>query len=126
MKLEKLYFQTHTKFANAVSDWARELNVEIVDFHERNIEEIDHMDGLVIFTENQTLEREANDLRLIFDLKQKPIQKIDINGTLVVGVSNFNFWLDRNNCKEILVVGSDHLVSNANLDRSLTNIKIKK
>lgn len=125
MKLEKIYLQTHTKFAGAISNWVQELNVEVVDFHERNIEEVNLMDGLIIFTENQSLEREANDMRMIFDVKQKPIQKIDINGTLVVGVSNFNFWLDRNNCKSILIIGSDHIIANPNLERFLSNIKLK-
>ena len=125
MKIDTFFLQTHTKFAKALADWASELHVEIEDFHERNIEDIDKMDGLLIFTENQTIEREASELREIFDLKQKPIQKIDINGTLVVGISNFTFWLERNNCKKILVVGSDHLLENPNLERFLSNIKLK-
>jgi len=125
MKIDKFFLQTHTKFAKALSDWAQDMNVEIVDFHERNIEEVDQMDGLLIFNENQTIEREAAELRDVFDLKQKPIQKIDINGTLVVGISNFTFWLERNNCKKILVVGSDHLLENPNLERFLSNIKLK-
>ena len=125
MKIDKIFLQTHTKFAKALSEWAQDMNVEIVDFHERNIEEVDQMDGLLIFNENQTIEREAAELRDVFDLKQKPIQKIDINGTLVVGISNFTFWLERNNCKKILVVGSDHLLENPNLERFLSNIKLK-
>ena len=125
MKIDKIFLQTHTKFAKALADWAQDMNVEIVDFHERNIEEVDQMDGLLIFNENQTIEREASELRDVFDLKQRPIQKIDINGTLVVGISNFTFWLERNNCKKILVVGSDHLLENPNLDRFLSNIKLK-
>ena len=125
MKIDKFFLQTHTKFAKSLSDWATDMNVEIEDFHERNIEDLDKMDGLLIFTENQTIEREASELRELFDLKQKPIQKIDINGTLVVGISNFTFWLERNNCKKILVVGSDHLLENPNLERFLSNIKIK-
>jgi hypothetical protein len=125
MKIDKIFLQTHTKFAKALADWAQDMNVEIVDFHERNIEEVDQMDGLLIFNENQTIEREASELRDVFDLKQRPIQKIDINGTLVVGISNFTFWLERNNCKKILVVGSDHLLENPNLERFLSNIKLK-
>jgi hypothetical protein len=125
MKIDKIFLQTHTKFAKALADWAQDMNVEIVDFHERNIEEVDQMDGLLIFNENQTIEREAAELRDVFDLKQRPIQKIDINGTLVVGISNFTFWLERNNCKKILVVGSDHLLENPNLERFLSNIKLK-
>ena len=125
MNIDKIFLQTHTKFAKALSDWAQDMNVEIVDFHERNIEEVDQMDGLLIFNENQTIEREASELRDVFDLQQKPIQKIDINGNLVVGISNFTFWLERNNCKKILVVGSDHLLENPNLERFLSNIKLK-
>ncbi len=125
MKIDKIFLQTHTKFAKALSEWAQDMNVEIIDFHERNIEEVDQMDGLLIFNENQTIEREAAELRDVFDLKQRPIQKIDINGTLVVGISNFTFWLERNNCKKILVVGSDHLLENPNLERFLSNIKLK-
>jgi hypothetical protein len=125
MKIDIIFLQTHTKFAKALSDWAQDMDLEIVDFHERNLEEIDQMDGLLIFNENQTIEKEAAELRDIFDLKQRPIQKIDINGTLVVGISNFTFWLERNNCKKILVVGSDHLLENPNLERFLSNIKLK-
>ena len=58
MKIDRFYLQTHTKFAKALADWAQELQVEVVDFHERNIEDINQMDGLLIFTENQTIERE--------------------------------------------------------------------
>lgn len=125
MKIDRFYLQLHTKFSKAIVDWAQEFPLEIVEFHERNPEDVDKMDGLVIFNENQTIEREASELRDLFDLKQKPIQKIDINGTLVVGVSNFTFWLERNGCKNILVIGSDHLVENPNLERFLSNIKIK-
>ena len=125
MKIDRFYLQLYTKFSKAIVDWAQEFPLEIVEFHERNPEDVDKMDGLVIFNENQTIEREASELRDLFDLKQKPIQKIDINGTLVVGVSNFTFWLERNGCKNILVIGSDHLVENPNLERFLSNIKIK-
>ncbi len=125
MKIDKFFLQTHTKFAKSLAIWAQELNVEVVDFHDINLEQIDQVDGLLIFTENQTIEREASELRDLFDLKQRPIQKIDINGTLVVGISNFTFWLERNNCKKILVIGSDHLLENPNLERFLSNIKLK-
>ena len=125
MKIDKFFLQTQTKFAKSLAIWAQELDVEVVDFHDVNLEQIDQVDGLLIFTENQTIEREASELRDLFDLKQRPIQKIDINGTLVVGISNFTFWLERNNCKKILVVGSDHLLENPNLERFLSNIKLK-
>jgi len=123
MKVDKFYLQTHTNFGKSITEWANELNVEVLTFHERDLEDIGTIDGLVIFTENQTIEKDISEIRAAFDLKQKPIQKIDINGTLVAGVSNFTFWLERNNCKNILCIGSDNLLKNTNLERLLTSLK---
>jgi len=124
MKIEKFYLQTHTKFGKSISEWAQASSIEIIDFHERNLDEISFIDGLVIFTENQSIEKEANEGRNAFDLKQKPIHKIDINGTLVASVSNFTFWIERNACKNILFIGSDQLIKNPNLERFLSNTHI--
>jgi len=124
MKVEKFYLQTHTKFGKVLNEWTENQSVESTEFHERNLDDISMIDGLVIFTENQSVEKEANEARSAFDAKQKPIHKIDINGTLVAAVSNFTFWIDRNNCKTILMIGADQLVKNSNLERFLTNTKL--
>lgn len=124
MKVEKFYLQTHTKFGKVLTEWTENQSVESIEFHERNLDDISMIDGLVIFTENQSVEKEANEARSAFDAKQKPIHKIDINGTLVAAVSNFTFWIDRNNCKTILMIGADQLVKNPNLERFLTNVKL--
>lgn len=124
MKVEKFYLQTHTKFGKVLAEWTESQSVENVEFHERNLDDISMIDGLVIFTENQSVEKEANEARSAFDAKQKPIHKIDINGTLVAAVSNFTFWIERNNCKTILMIGSDQLVKNPNLERFLSNAKV--
>jgi hypothetical protein len=124
MKVEKFYLQTHTKFGKVLAEWTESQSVENVEFHERNLDDISMIDGLVIFTENQSVEKEANEARSAFDAKQKPIHKIDINGTLVAAVSNFSFWIERNNCKTILMIGSDQLVKNPNLERFLSNAKV--
>lgn len=123
MKIEKLYLQTHTKFGKFISEWAQQSSIETIEFHERNLDDISLIDGLVIFTENQSIEKEANEARNAFDLKQKPIHKIDVNGTLVASVSNFTFWIERNTCKNILCIGSDQLIKNPNLERFLSNTK---
>jgi hypothetical protein len=123
MKVEKFYLPTHTKFGKSISEWAQASSIEIIDFHERNLDDISMIDGLVIFTENQSVEKEASEARTSFDQKQKPIHKIDINGTLVAAVSNFTFWIERNNCKSILCIGADQLINNPNLERFLSNTK---
>lgn len=112
-----------TKFAKVIANWAAQFNIELVEFHRLNDMEND-IDGLIIITENQSIEKDCNDLRILFDKKQRPVQKIDINGTLNVGVSNFTFWLERNECKTILITGSDHIINNPNLERLLSNIKL--
>ena len=48
-----------------------------------------------------------------------------MNGTLQVAISNFDMWFHNFKCKNILILGSDELVKNTNLDRFLTKIEGK-
>lgn len=122
MKVNSIYLQTETKFAKEIINWLSNSSIEILEFKKQVGQEND-IDGLIIFTENQSIDRDCSELRDAFDKKQKPVQKIDINGTLTAAVSNFTFWLERNNCKSILMVASDQIVANPNLERLLTNIQ---
>lgn len=122
MKVKSIYLQTETKFAKEIINWLSNSSIEILEFKKQVGQEND-IDGLIIFTENQSIDRDCSELRDAFDKKQKPVQKIDINGTLTAAVSNFTFWLERNNCKSILMVASDQIVANPNLERLLTNIQ---
>jgi hypothetical protein len=122
MKINNIYLLSETKFAKAISNWVLDSHIEIGEF-KKHIGQENDIDGLIIFTENQSIDKDCNELRDIFDKKQKPVQKIDINGTLNVGVSNFTFWLERNNCKNILAIGADSLVSNPNFERLLSHLK---
>jgi hypothetical protein len=122
--MDRIYLYTQTKFAKQISNWAQELKLEVLEYDDKNVEQVESLDGLLLFTENQSLDREAQDVRKFFDSKQKPIQKIDINGTLNVGISNFKFFLERNACKNVLILGNDQLAENPNLTRYLTNLKM--
>jgi hypothetical protein len=122
MKVDNIYLLPDSKFSKHISNWILNSHIEISEF-KKHIGQENEIDGLIIFTENQSIDKDSNELRDIFDKKQKPVQKLDINGTLNVAVSNFTFWLERNNCKNILVIGNDSLTTNPNLDRLLENIK---
>ena len=50
---------------------------------------------------------------------QKPTLHIDINGTIMVAISNLDLWIERNRCKKIMIIGSNELVKNPSLDRFL-------
>ena len=123
MKLEKIYLKANSRFSHYLTAWANERNFNLDEFSDK-VEDADAgIDGLVIFSENQTVDKDLSEVRAIFDHKQKPVHKIDINGTLMVGVSNLDLWIERNRCKKVLFVGADTLLENPNLERYLNSLK---
>lgn len=123
MKLETLFLKNNSRFSHYLTSWANERNYPIDEFSDKNEDSDSGIDGLVIFNQNQTVDKEIAEIRELFDTKQKPVHKIDINGTLMVGVSNLDLWIERNRCKKVLFIGADSLLENPNLDRYLENIK---
>ncbi len=122
MKVTQLYFEDST-FGKAISDWAEGIGIETVKFDHKTEEQLDQIDGLLLFHENHDIDKGQQELLAAFEQKQRGISKIDINGTLSVAVSNFSLWLDRNKCKTILATGSDALTKNPNLERFLEQLK---
>jgi hypothetical protein len=123
MKLDKILLRTNSKFSLILESWAIEKGYAVADFDEKSENPHEHVDGLVIFTQNQSLDKEISELRDMFDSKQKPVHKIDINGTLMVGISNLDLWLERNKCKKVLFIGPDNLLENNNLVRYVEHLK---
>lgn len=123
MKLDKIFLKDNSRFSHYLTSWVNELNIEVQEFSIKNEDSEEGIDGLVIFTENQEVDKEILDIRSIFDKNQKPVHKIDINGTLMVGVSNLELWIERNGCKKVLFLGSDTMLENSNLERYLSNLK---
>ncbi len=123
MKLDKIYLKASSRFSEFLTHWATEKNYSLAEFSEKNDDSDEGIDGLVIFNENQEVDRDILDIRAVFDNHQKPVHRIDINGTLMVGISNLDLWIERNSCKRVLFIGGDMLVDNPNLERYLTNLK---
>ena len=123
MKLDKIFLKDNSRFSDYLISWVNELHIEIQEFSIKNEDSEEGIDGLVIFTENQEVDKEILDIRSIFDKNQKPVHKIDINGTLMVGVSNLELWIERNGCKKVLFLGSDVMLENPNLERYLANLR---
>lgn len=124
MKLKQVYIKPGGNFSSVINEWATTNNVETIEASlAEGFEE--NIDGLVIFNQNSDESKEILDIRKIFDKKLKPVHRIDINGTLMVGVSNFSLWLERNACGSVLFLGDDVLKENANLSRYLESFKVQ-
>lgn len=123
MKLDKILLRTNSKFSIVLTTWANERGFEVEDFDGSKDNPEEGVDGLVIFTQNQSIEKEIAEFRDMFDHKQKPVHKIDINGTLMVGISNLDLWVERNKCKKVLFIGADNLLENMNLVRYMEHLK---
>lgn len=123
MKIDCIYLKTNSLFGNFLSPWLQDRNLTSMDYKNKLEDAEEGIDGLVIFSENQEVEREAQEIKSAFDRKQKPVHKIDINGTVMAAVSNLDLWIDRNRCKKILFVADDSLVKNPNLERLFIQLK---
>lgn len=120
MALDKIYLRKDKKFATKIMGWAESKSEQVVLVADKSIN-IDHIDALLIFNENQEYSKEIFELKLAFDNKQKSTLKLDINGTLMATVSNLELWFERVQCKTLLILGSEDLVKNENLDRLLNS-----
>jgi len=123
MKLKKILLRTNSKFSVVLHTWATDNGYEVEEFDDKKENPEEGVDGLVIFTQNQSLDKEISEFRDMFDHKQKPVHKIDINGTLMVGISNLDLWVERNKCKKVLFIGADNLLENMNLVRYMEHLK---
>ena len=123
MKVDSIYLRSNTIFSKKVSKWLNNKGIDPLSLYEdKRNNAISSLDGLVIFNENQHLPKDIEYLKVQFDQNQKPVYKVDINGTLRVGVSNFALWIEQNKCKKMMLAGSDQLADNPNLERYLLNM----
>ena len=123
MKLELIYLKPDSTFSLHIEEWAKNRGIETMEYDLKSEEIV--VDGLLLINENQTIEKEMEEIHTLFDMKHIPTQKIDINGTLQVALSNYQMWQSNFKCKSILILGSDNLIKNKNLDRFLSKIKAK-
>ena len=119
MNLKSIYLESESSFSKYISEWATNKGVTTVDYDQKS-EELP--EGLLLINANQDIDKDHIEIYTMFDQKHIPIQKIDVNGTLQVAVSNYKNWLNNFKCKNILVLGSESLMKNENLDRFFTRI----
>lgn len=125
MKIESIYIAAKSKFSTYVAEWAVSVGITTEEFDIKS--QIDNKGlGLLLVNENHDLDKDLVDLYDLFDKKHVPSQKIDVNGTLQVAVSNFELWLNNNKCNKVIILGDDSLVKNENLDRFFSRIKKAK
>lgn len=122
MKVTHIFTTDDSSFSKELTHWAQSLQIE-TSVLELNAGYLDTVDGLVVFHENHDFSKASHEILSAFESKQKPISKIDINGTLMVAVSNFSLWLEIQKCKKILVIGAPKLNENENLNRFLNQLK---
>jgi len=120
MKVTKVYVQTNTVFAEKIAGWLKKKRIDILTFSEKEDNALKVIDGLVVFNESKSLPKDIDEMEQIAKNNQKPTLNIDINGTLMVAFSNLDLWIERNRCKKIMIIGSNDLVKNSNLDRFLS------
>jgi hypothetical protein len=123
MKFDKVYLKGGSKFSELVSTWVADKSNEIIFVTDKFLDQFSDMDSLLIINENQNLHKEIQEIKSHFDKQQKAIHKIDINGTLMVGLSGLGLWIESTKVKRVYIVGSDELLQNPNLERYLNTIQ---
>ena len=119
MKVTKVYVQTNSSFAEKITEWLQKKKIDVLTFSEKEDNALKVIDGLVVFNESKFLPKEIDEMEKVAKNNQKPTLNIDINGTIMVAISNLDLWIERNRCKKIMIIGSNELVKNPNLDRFL-------
>ncbi len=119
-RIQKIYLKSNSQFSVKIKDWAETKADEIVFTEGDNQLFLQNLDSLLIFNENQSFSSEIQEIKSYLDKQQKSVHKIDINGTLAAGSSNFSLWLENTNCKQMLILGGEELTTNSNLERYLS------
>jgi len=122
MKVSSISLLISNKFSSKVQSWAARMAIEVHAVNDKTADFFESTDSLLIFNQNQELSPEILELKARYDKQQKPIHKIDINGTLQVGITNLALWLDSTKSKNMFVIGAEELADNLNLERYLDAI----
>jgi hypothetical protein len=122
MKVTSISLLASNKFSSKVQSWAASMANEVHSVTDKTADFFESTDSLLIFNQNQELSPEILELKARYDKQQKPVYKIDINGTLQVGVTNFALWLDSTKSKNLMVIGAEELADNPNLERYLNAV----
>ena len=122
MIIEKIYLLSTNSFSKCVEEWAANASVQSqrLSIKKQNIEDL--IDGVVVFHEN--FNKHKNIEELVENLVQlnRPSHRVDINGTMVATKSNFEMWMERNQIRNLLILGDDQLPKNTKFKSFLLNL----
>lgn len=122
MIIEKIYLLSTNSFSKCVEEWAAYASVQSqrLSIKKQNIEDL--IDGVVVFHEN--FNKHKNIEELVENLVQlnRPSHRVDINGTMVATKSNFEMWMERNQIRNLLILGDDQLPKNTKFKSFLLNL----
>lgn len=122
MEVDTIYLIEHTKFGKLIANWTENLNKELIYTSYKNDRSLETIDGLVLFHENHNFSKEDDELYASLKKDNKATHKVDLNGTLSATLSNFKMWLSLNKPKNLLFVGEDKIINNANLEAFLNGL----
>lgn len=122
MKVSTISLLASNKFSSKIQTWANNVATEVLLVNDKSSEFFESTDSLLIFNQNQEMGPEILEIKARYDKQQKPVHKIDINGTLRVGITNFDLWLDSTKAKNLMVIGAEELADNPNLERYLESV----
>lgn len=123
MNITQVLTISDNAFTKQLSAWAQNMSIEVIHCDIKNENSIDAVDGVIIFHENHNIDKNFSELLSQFDLKGKPVGKIDINGTLTAAISNISLWREKNKCKRILFLGNESMTTNPNLERFVAQLE---
>lgn len=123
MELKTIYLVENTKFGKTISEWAENKGFEIKIAAQKNSDLYDVLDGVVLFHENHNFLKE--DIETLDSLTKgnRLAHKVDLNGTISATLSNFNMWLSLNKPKNLMFIGAEDMIKNANLSLFLDRIE---
>jgi len=110
-----IYLEDKSAFAASIGSSLTERGFTTEVFNE-SAEQIEAIDGVVLFHENHNFDRHIAELRDLFDKRQVATHKIDMSGTMNVALSHLSLFFDRIKCKNVLFLGSENLKDNPKLE----------
>lgn len=114
-RLETVYLPDKSEFSSFISSALTERGIQVVDF-DHSTEQIETINGVVIFHENHNFDKRSAELRDLFELRQVPVHKVDMSGTMNVALTHLSLFLERIKGTAVLFLGADMLVQNPKLE----------
>lgn len=114
-RLETVYLTDKSQFASFIASALTDRNIQVVEF-DHSADQVETINGVVIFHENHNFDKRSAELRDLFELRQIPVHKVDMSGTMNVALTHLSLFLERIKGTAVLFLGADALVQNPKLE----------